>query len=105
MSKKLYDKLIRDKIPSIIEKEGKTLKTRKVGKTEKIGYLLDKILEETEEIRDVLSLEEIADLQEVIDSLIDNLGYTKEEVREVQDRKREERGSFNDGIVLLEVDD
>lgn len=105
MATKLYDKLVRDLIPSIIEKDGKTCKTRTANKAEKVGYLLDKIGEESEELRSSLSEEEMADLLEVVYSLEEELGMDKENVEAIRLEKKEKRGGFAKGIVLLQVDD
>ena len=69
MAIKLHDKLVSDRIPKIIEADGKTCETRTANRAEKIGYLLDKIGEETKELRSSLSVEEIAGLLEVVYSL------------------------------------
>lgn len=72
---------------------------------EKIGYLLDKIGEETEELRSSFSAEEMADLLEVVYSLEEEIGLDKQEVEAIRLEKKEKRGGFAKGIVLLKVED
>lgn len=103
MAIKLYDKLVRDRIPEIIEEDGKTCKTRVANRVEKIGYLFDKIGEEVEELRSSLSAEEMADLLEVVYSLEEEIGLDKNEVEAIRIEKKKKRGGFAKGIVLLEV--
>lgn len=105
MAIKLYDKLVRDRIPEIIEADGKTCETRIANRAEKIGYLLDKIGEETEELRSSLSVEEMADLLEVVYSLEEEIGLDKQEVEAIRLEKKEKRGGFAKGIVLLKVEE
>lgn len=73
--------------------------------TEKIGYLLDKIGEETEELRHSLSAEEMADLLEVVYSLEEEIGLDKKEVEVIKLEKKEKRGGFPKGIILLKVEE
>ena len=100
-----YDKLVRNNIPDIIRNAKKTCITRHISGNEKIEYLFRKLIEEGNELATEKNINELADLQEVIDSIIAELGFTKEAVEKEQKRKREERGSFSEGIVLLEVNE
>jgi hypothetical protein len=47
---------------------------------------------------------ELADIREVIDSLIQKLGVSEKDVAEEQAQKRQKRGAFSDGIVLVETE-
>ena len=97
---KAYNKLVRDKIPEIINADGKECDTLIVAGEEKYKRLEAKLQEEVNEFLEDKNLEELADVMEVLFGLADSLGYSEEELLKVRDKKREERGGFKDGIVL-----
>ena len=103
-----YDKIVRDKIPEIIEAEGKKCKLHFARGIDACVYLVDKIKEEADELLQVInyhsSLDELADLQEVIVALAEKQGWTMKQVEERRLIKREERGGFDKNIILIEVD-
>ena len=98
-----YNKLVRDKIPEIIEAEGKNCTVEKVFGKKKLSYLYKKLLEEAEELIDAGSVEELADVQEVINAIAKELNISLEELEKVRKQKTLERGSFEKGIVLIET--
>lgn len=100
---KLYDKLIRDKIPQIIHKNKKQCETYKEeNKNKLLKYYLKKIEEELKEVVASKSkeelIEELADLSEVMDGLLNNLNL-KDSVLRAKDKKKEERGGFSNLIL------
>ncbi len=104
MSKIVYDKLVRDNIPNIIEKAGKNCVVEKVEGEVYLNYLLKKLFEEAEELKEAKNIEELADVMEVVKSIRKALGVSKEELHELMEKKREKNGGFEEGIVLLEVE-
>lgn len=102
-----YDKLVRDRIPEIIRAAGKTSVTRTVTDAEELKRrLIDKLAEEMQEYKESGSVEEIADILEVLQGLVEQVhGMKWEDVRELQGRKWEERGGFRKGIVLERVEE
>ena len=99
-----YDKLIRDRIPEIMDTKGKQYTIRQVDTDmEKNAYLKKKLQEEVHEFLEKPCIEELADIKEVLLALADSLGYIPEELEFVRMSKRTERGGFEDGIVLEEV--
>lgn len=100
-----YDKLIRDKIPSIIEKDGKKAVTRILDEEEFKIHIEKKLDEEVAEFHDSKSLEEIADILEVLHALCNAYGYSTEDLYTVYERKRNERGAFSKRILLEEITD
>lgn len=100
---KLYDKLIRDKIPQIIHKNKKQCETYKEeDKNKLLKYYVKKIEEELKEVVASKSkeelIEELADLSEVMDGLLENLNL-KDSVLKTKEKKKEERGGFSNLIL------
>jgi len=100
---KIYNKLVRDKIPQIIEADGKKCEIRIAGKEELFQLLEAKLLEEAAEFNEAKNLEELADLMEVIFGLAKALGYSEEEIMKIRESKKEVRGGFEKAIILLKV--
>ena len=105
----IYNKLVRDRIPEIIEKAGKTYTSRILTQDEYIEALRKKSYEELEEYMNASdndsALEELADLLEIIHALAEAHGSTAEEVEEIRVKKAIERGNFKEKILLIEVED
>ena len=95
-----YNKLIRDKIPEIIEASGKSYDIRVADKKEHKELLVKKLQEEVSEYLEADNLEELADIMEVLYALAGSLGYSEEDLDNKRKDKREERGGFEAGLVL-----
>jgi predicted house-cleaning noncanonical NTP pyrophosphatase (MazG superfamily) len=102
---KVYNKLVRDKIPAIIAADGKKLKSRILNDEEHLQALIKKLSEELKEFEEALSVEELADLQEIIHAIADAIGTNKQELEKVRAEKAEKRGGFNQKIFLESVED
>lgn len=96
----VYNKLVRDKIPAIIESKGKTPNTRILSDKEYAAELERKLDEEVGEFHKDKNLEELADILEVVYALTEHIGSTKEELFAANEKKRAERGGFSDRIFL-----
>ncbi len=83
---KIYNKLVRDGIPEIIARDGKKPVTRILDDKEYIDELVKKLGEEYEEFKTELSLEELADIQEVVLALANKLA-SQEAVEKVRVKK------------------
>lgn len=105
---KVFRKLIRDKIPEIVAKEGKNVVTRVLDDAEFLTTLENKLLEEVQEMRQEGDNEhkkgEIADIYEVLDALIRAYGFSKDEILALQEKKRTERGGFEKQLFLESVE-
>ncbi|HEX7632925.1 MAG TPA: nucleoside triphosphate pyrophosphohydrolase [Candidatus Saccharimonadales bacterium] len=97
---KIYNKLVRDKIPEIIAAQGKALKTRVLTDEEHLEALVKKLEEEYQEFKADLNVEELADLQEVLFGLADALNISREELEKVRAEKAAKRGAFTQKIFL-----
>ncbi|UTE78479.1 nucleoside triphosphate pyrophosphohydrolase [Rossellomorea sp. KS-H15a] len=104
-----YNKLVRDKIPQIIESKGKEFSTKILNDKDYIKYLKEKAYEELDEYceaeTDGEAVEELADLLEVVRALSKQHGSTIEEVEKVRKVKAEKRGRFQKKVFLIKVDD
>jgi len=99
-----YDKLVRDKIPAIIEAQGKIANIRTLDSAEYASCLERKLDEEVQEFHKDKNLEELADILEVVYALTENMGYTKDELIEAYEKKHDERGGFSERILLISND-
>lgn len=102
---KTYNKLVRDKIPSIIEKDNKTCKTSILNDEEYLSSLNTKLKEELNEYLESGSVEELADLEEVIRAILDFKNISYEEFEKIRKRKVLNRGAFQKKIFLHYVKD
>ncbi|MFA6091113.1 MAG: nucleoside triphosphate pyrophosphohydrolase [Candidatus Gracilibacteria bacterium] len=98
-------KLVRDKIPEIIQKNDGTLPSFYVASEEEFLIALDtKLDEEIAEFRSTVdsisAAEEIADIVEVLLSLAHSRGYSPEQIEKIRLEKREKRGGFEKRIIL-----
>ena len=101
----LYYKLVRDKIPEIIERSGKKAKTYILSDKEYEIYLERKLDEEVKEYHDSKDVEELADILEVLISLAKTKGYSFAELLKLREHKSSERGGFSKKILLMSVDE
>jgi predicted house-cleaning noncanonical NTP pyrophosphatase (MazG superfamily) len=97
-------KLVRDKIPKIIEDSGRKCKYHIAKIPEYNLSLYDKVLEEMTEFKEYPCVEEAADIYEVFLALLRNSGIEYQDVKDVAAAKREERGGFSIGYILEEVE-
>ena len=91
-------KLVRDKIPQIIIADGRTPIVRTLSDEEYLSELDRKLNEEVAEYQADKSLEEIADVLEVLLAICEARGHSVDELIEVRDKKREKRGEFRDKV-------
>ncbi len=100
----VYNKLVRDRIPDIIQAAGRTCTTEILGDEEYRHALQEKLVEEAHEAAHadrVDLITELADLQEVIEAVLRLEGIAREDVAAEQRRRREERGGFERRLCLV----
>ena len=102
---KVYNKLVRDRIPEIIETSGKICLTATLSDEAYIHMLDQKLNEELDEYQESKSMEELADLIEVIAAVAKARGCSWEELLRIRNQKRGKRGGFEKRILLMEVSD
>lgn len=98
-----YHKLVRDLIPEIITTCGKTCTTSFLSDEDYITMLDAKLNEELAEYQESKSMEELADLLEVIRAVAAARGSSFDEVEAIRKVKAEKRGGFKDRILLIDV--
>lgn len=98
-----YDKLVRDKIPEIIENIGKKAIVEELDNQAYKKYLDIKLGEELQEYLVSDSVYELADLVEVVYAILKHKGIDINEFESIRYRKAEERGSFDKKLLLKEV--
>lgn len=96
----VYNKLVRDKIPQIIENGGEIPSVRILEREEYLLHLEAKLDEEAGEYHKDKNIEELADILEVIYALADTIG-SREELMEVYQKKHEARGGFEKRVFLI----
>ena len=98
-----YDKLVRDRVPAIIEATGRRCETRVLDEAEYARRLDEKLVEELSEYRQSGDVAELVDLVEVVRAIAESRGIGWEELERWRQIKREERGGFADRLLLLTV--
>lgn len=100
-----YNKLVRDRIPEIIERDGKSCSTRMLEEDEYLQMIDAKLDEELAEYHRDQNLEELADLLEVVYAAAKARGYSVEELESLRYQKAEKRGGFEQRILLESVEE
>lgn len=98
-----YNKLVRDRIPEIIESSGKTCSTEILSPEDYLRMIDAKLDEELAEYHRDQNIEELADLLEVIHAAAIARGYTLEDLEQIRAEKAAKRGGFEKRILLKEV--
>lgn len=105
----IYNKLVRDRIPEVIEKTGKELSSRILEEREYEIELKKKLGEELAEYNEAKTheeaVEELADILELLHAATKIHGSSFKELEKVRKAKAEKRGGFEKRIFLIEVED
>ena len=96
----LYDKLVRDNIPEIIEDSGKKCDIEILDDDKYLEYLNKKIKEEVDEYLESGEVLELADLEEVLRAILNAKKVSYEDFEEIRLAKVEKRGAFEKKILL-----
>lgn len=100
---KIYNKLVRDKIPEIIETDGKSCTTNILSDEQYIKMLDEKLNEELTEYQESKEIEELADMLEVMYAIATARGYSQQQLEAIRKQKADKRGGFEKKILLKEV--
>ena len=96
-------KLVRDLVPELMRSRGLEPATATVSGVELLEALLEKLLEEAQELRSASPLErleEAADVYEVLLAIAEREGWTLADIQAAAERKRHARGGFANGVWL-----
>jgi predicted house-cleaning noncanonical NTP pyrophosphatase (MazG superfamily) len=99
-----YSKLIRDRIPEIIQADGRTCRTETLSEDDYRHALLQKLVEEAQEAADSgpdRLVTELADVFEILDTIMSVYSIHRESVLAEQQRRRSQRGAFHKRLRLL----
>jgi predicted house-cleaning noncanonical NTP pyrophosphatase (MazG superfamily) len=99
-----YHKLVRDHIPAIIRRNNLQCDITILNEEEFRQALRSKLREEAQEVAEANPddlITELADLYEVVDTIMAMYQIDPETVRDAQIRRRQERGGFTQRICLL----
>lgn len=100
----IYNKLVRDNIPQIIQSSGKKCQTRVLSADEYLKHLDAKLHEELCEYLQSGEIEELTDIIEVIRALVVAKGYTLEQLENIRMQKAHKNGAFEQKLLLEWVD-
>lgn len=103
MKKTVYNKLVRDKIPEIIEAAGKTACVETLSDSDYQKAVDQKLSEELQEYLAEGDVSELADLLEVLYAAAETRGYSREELEIIRCEKVEKRGAFSKKLFLRYV--
>lgn len=100
MSTVRYHKLVRDRIPQIIEQDGRKCRVRRLSEAEYLLMLDEKLNEEMREYQQDKTLEELADVLEVVRAAALARGWSLEALEAARAKKEAVCGGFRERILL-----
>ncbi|OGZ11982.1 MAG: hypothetical protein A2942_01740 [Candidatus Lloydbacteria bacterium RIFCSPLOWO2_01_FULL_50_20] len=108
MTTKKYGKLVRDRAPRFIERDGGVPKTRTLSAEGFKDALLDKLVEEAGEVRKANGMEELiaelADVEEALKAIKEAYGIDPEQLEKIRKQRARVRGGFSKKIFLISVE-
>jgi predicted house-cleaning noncanonical NTP pyrophosphatase (MazG superfamily) len=104
-----YNKLVRDKIPELLELAGKKGTFRILGDKEFEGELKKKLIDGVKEFRDARreldALEELSGIYEILIELAKVHKLTIREMEQVRKERAKKHGGFNERLFLVKIED
>jgi len=97
------EKLVRDRVIEHIKMEGKLPIFHVADQEEYWNKLKEKLIEECQEFVESENIEEIADVLEVIDTIIEFKNFKQKNIIKIKDEKSKERGKFKKKIILSKI--
>lgn len=99
-----YNKAVRDKIPEIIRKSGRNCDVSKLPDSEFLPKMEAKLEEEVAEYRDGRTVEELADILEVVYRISELRGTAIEQLEFLRKKKLDARGGFKENLFLADAE-
>ena len=103
MKEIVYNKLVRNRIPQIIEESGKRCETEILSNERYLEMLDKKLDEELAEYQIEKNIEELADLLEVVYAVAKARGCSVAKLEQIRSEKKGMRGGFDKKIFLIKV--
>jgi predicted house-cleaning noncanonical NTP pyrophosphatase (MazG superfamily) len=104
-----YNKLVRDKIPAIIQADGKECTSRVLSEDEFCSALRNKLVEEASELHQAKTkedlIEELADVYEVLEEILIHETIDIKEIQRARIHKNMDKGGFDERVYLIDVKD
>ncbi|MGM0438108.1 MAG: phosphoribosyl-ATP pyrophosphohydrolase [Bacillota bacterium] len=101
---KTFNKLIRDKIPEIIEEAGNNYEMEVLDDEDYFKALNKKLQEELDEYKASKEIMELADLVEIIYAILDYKNISRAEFEKMRKEKQKERGGFEKKLFLKKAE-
>lgn len=101
---KTFNKLVRDKIPEIIESKGEKANTKVLNDKDFLQELNKKLMEEVNEYLESGEVEELADIVEVIRGILLSKGVSYDDFEKLRAYKADKRGGFEKKIFLISTE-
>lgn len=105
-----YNKLVRDKIPEIYQKEGNVCITEQLEIEEYATRLMEVLQEEMQSFKnafdeedDELAVKKIADVEEVLYAVLDLIGVEKDSFEKIRLANKQKYGGYQGRILLKEI--
>ena len=100
----VYNKLVRDKIPENISSSGRKCNYKILNDKDYLQELDNKLFEEAHEFVEEHSVEELADVIEVVSAIMKCRNISLDDVNRARQFKNSKNGSFNDRVFLVDVE-
>ncbi|OAI38720.1 hypothetical protein AYO38_09140 [bacterium SCGC AG-212-C10] len=95
-----YNKLVRDLIPELLAQEGTLFTSHVAGVDEFSERLFEKLVEEARELQQSRTIEELADVLDVLAEIILLTGFSEQDIARARTNKTAARGAFSKRIIL-----
>ncbi len=100
----LYKKLVRDKIPEIVLRDGRAVKIRTADTQEFDRFLKQKFMEETEKFFESFEKDELADMLQLVHACAEFHGWSMDDLEDLRKKKLDEKGGFSRRIILESIE-
>ena len=106
---KVYNKLVRDKVPQIIQNKGKVVYYSMLDGDNLRKMLKIKLIEESRDVSKAMTkgemINELADISEVIETIYEIFDIEEIDVDLAKNKKMKEKGTFKSGTYLMCVEE
>ncbi|WP_229106734.1 nucleoside triphosphate pyrophosphohydrolase [Paenibacillus sp. 1001270B_150601_E10] len=98
-------KVVRDRIPAILDEQGLKYEIKTLSDEDYLEGLIRKLDEEVNEYKADRTIEELADILEVVQSIARISGVSKAELEELREKKAAANGGFTKNLYLERIGD